>query len=228
MLRRIVLISCLVALTPDVAQAKNGGFSSCEAAQTYGANTIRAWIASSFPRIQCNGSGLPGLHRLLVQLLAMYSLPFNDTDAHKLCIYRGFFQGLTEQLARQYAGCGGSADFTCLDRTTLAAEAGAILNAMSRALAVPASFDASEISFVFSGEPEDSPYVPWCGSAPLDGCSSAMTASAGNAAALYGELIPELASLVCVVPEPPAEPDAGTADDGGISEPGDAGVDAGP
>jgi hypothetical protein len=216
MLRSLMFLTVLSCAVPGIARAW-----TCESAHNLAANSARLYVSQVFGKVQRGEATVERAHSALLFVLASQTLRPTESRENKLCYDQGLWEGLTSQLAIEYQVAG----LACLERPVLAAYAGAVLHAVSIALAPDDAFGPEDAQAVFI-EPAVAIGVPWCDGQPLEECAQHVREQAGaQALARYGELVDGLAGALCVLP-PESEPsadagtDAGAAQDAGASEGG--------
>jgi len=181
-------------LLPGRGQA---AFPTCQDAMNYGINTSRLYVGQAFATIHCDATRLDAANGALAKLLAKFIFASSDSDAEKLCLFRGVWTGLVAAVADQYKACGTEPPFACVDEDELAVFAGATLHAISRSLADPASFDAAAVPQVFETE-SSATGAPLCSpQETLEWCELTIRSKAGFSALRYSELADDIALIVC-------------------------------
>jgi hypothetical protein len=199
---RLAPLACalMVWLHAEGASALAG----CAAARTYGANTSGFFVSAVFARVARGEVTVADAHRSLDRMLASYVLRGNASDDERLCLYEGMWRGLVNQLAVAYARVG----LSCLERTTLASHARALLGSVLSALEDPSRLDVASAIEVFGYQGEGSSGGPPCEPAPVEVCVEVLQSALPRPP---DDVVEQVAALVCAAA---LQPDAGAPDGG--------------
>jgi hypothetical protein len=192
-------------LVPSLARAEP--IQDCTSAFNYAANTSAYFVTAVFARVARGSLTREAAHTGLDRPLTAYAgRRVYESDELESCHLRGLWHGLVAQLSIEYARCGGTGEFACLDRLMLARHARTVLRSMASWTDLTSERD--DVLTIFEGE-DDGTGVPWCDSLPVVSCAEILLQET-----VYEPLIGAVALAICGTIEEEPVTDAGAGDGG--------------
>ena len=99
-----IIKSLLIVLTLTLPSISYAAFATCEDARNSGRNFSVLFAMLVYERMECNVD-LMDIYESSLAKIGSYPLNTNDSDGIKVCYFKGFYDGLAEQIPQEYGKC---------------------------------------------------------------------------------------------------------------------------